>query len=67
MTIPDPLEIAESQIERWVDQYMSSDGKEFLCPVCNTWKSIELAVPMSPSPYALPICGACVIEKVTTL
>jgi hypothetical protein len=58
--IPDPIEAAESAIERWADKHMRGD--DFQCE-CGKWLPIDHGIMVSPNPYAPPVCAECAGEE----
>jgi hypothetical protein len=57
--IPDPIEIGEDRMERWMEA--NCDGDTFTCR-CGAPCPLACALPSSPDPYSEPICPACAVE-----
>ena len=57
--IPDPIERGETRAENWA--YDNIRGHEFKCG-CGKWIKLEDGQPISPDPYASPVCPKCFEE-----
>ncbi len=56
MRIPDPIECAEADVERWADKHV--DGDSFVCS-CGQICKLDNGVIMTPNPYGIPVCPEC--------
>ena len=56
MYLADPIERGEIAAERWYGENVTDD--KFIC-CCGRETNLDDAHPMSPDPYAPPICGLC--------
>ena len=59
--IPDPIERGEMRAERWYDDNV--EGDSFKCGCGNRCK-LNDGQPISPDPYAPPVCPECMDEYI---
>ncbi|MEQ8636856.1 hypothetical protein [Gimesia maris] len=57
MYLPDPIEMAEARCEDWAFENVTGDS--FRCE-CGDIVKLDEAESLSPDPYAIPVCSACV-------
>ena len=57
MSLPDPIERAESRAERQFDDMYVGDGK-MRCGCGNVF-NMEDGEALSPDPWAMPVCSEC--------
>jgi hypothetical protein len=54
--IPDPVELSERRIDRYLD---TMEGDNIRCVNCGKMVPIDSVVMMSPDPDGPPVCEAC--------
>jgi hypothetical protein len=56
--IPDPIELGEARVERYLDEHCQNGLMQ--CSICRHWFPIDGGWhPSSSDPYSLPICEGC--------
>ena len=58
----DILENMEASAEDWADRNVKGD--KFKCPDCGKWTKTDDGEAMDNTPYALPVCRACMGERI---